>query len=179
MSPSKSELRAENLTKSYGKKRVVEDVSMVINGSEIVGLLGPNGAGKTTCFYCIVGLTRLDGGVVSIDGKDISKAAMHIRARHGLGYLPQEVSVFRKMSTLDNVRAIVGLQRNLTKSQKRERTAHLMKEFNLEHVASTLGERLSGGERRRVETRSSFCWTSPSPASTQFRWPRSKTMSET
>ena len=151
MNQNRSELRAEHLTKNYGKKRVVEDVSMVINSSEIVGLLGPNGAGKTTCFYCIVGLTRLDGGVVSIDGVDLSKAAMHVRARHGLGYLPQEASVFRKLSTLDNVRAIVDLRGDLSKSEKREKISQLMHEFNLEHVASTLGERLSGGERRRVE----------------------------
>lgn len=151
MNQNRSELRAEHLTKNYGKKRVVEDVSMVINSSEIVGLLGPNGAGKTTCFYCIVGLTRLDGGVVSIDGVDLSKAAMHVRARHGLGYLPQEASVFRKLSALDNVRAIVELRGDLSKSEKQEKISQLMSEFNLEHVASTLGERLSGGERRRVE----------------------------
>ena len=151
MTQNNSELRAERLTKSYGKNRVVEDVSLHVTSSEIVGLLGPNGAGKTTSFYCIVGLTRLDSGVVSIDGVDVSKAAMHVRARRGLGYLPQEASVFRKLSAIDNLRAVIGLRDDLSRIQKDEKTTHLLNEFNLEHVASTRGERLSGGERRRLE----------------------------
>ncbi|MCY4142344.1 MAG: LPS export ABC transporter ATP-binding protein [Gammaproteobacteria bacterium] len=151
-SPQKSSLlRAEHLSKRYGKRKVVEDISLAVATGEVVGLLGPNGAGKTTCFYCIVGIVRMDSGSVHIDEFNATKAPMHVRARHGLGYLPQEASVFRRLTAYKNVLAIVELQTGLTRQQKRKRTEALLDEFGLQEVRNTMGEQLSGGERRRLE----------------------------
>lgn len=151
-SPQKSSLLiAEHLSKRYGKRKVVEDISLSVATGEVVGLLGPNGAGKTTCFYCIVGIVRMDSGSVLIDGFNATKAPMHVRARHGLGYLPQEASVFRRLTTYKNVLAIVELQAGLSRQGKRTRTEGLLEEFGLKEVRDTMGERLSGGERRRLE----------------------------
>ena len=137
--------------KRYGGKAVVQDVSLEISSGEIVGLLGPNGAGKTTSFYCIVGLARADRGSICIDDIDFSNAPMHIRTRQGLGYLPQEPSVFRNLSTQDNIRAIAELRKDLSKVQKQELTTKLMEDFDLARIREIKGERLSGGERRRLE----------------------------
>lgn len=144
-------LCAHQVSKRYGKRQVVENVSLSVSTGEVVGLLGPNGAGKTTCFYCIVGIVKMDGGTISIDDFDASNAPMHIRARRGLGYLPQEASVFRRLSTYKNILAIVELQRGLNGHERKTRTEELMDEFGLGNVRDTLGERLSGGERRRLE----------------------------
>ena len=146
-----SELVAQNVSKRYGKRAVIEDISLTVTTGEIVGLLGPNGAGKTTCFYCIVGLVRLDSGSIVIDGVDSTKSPMHVRARRGLGYLPQEASVFRRMTTYNNIFATVELQKGMSRAEKRQRTDELLNEFGLAAVRDNLGERLSGGERRRVE----------------------------
>ncbi|MGI9324927.1 MAG: LPS export ABC transporter ATP-binding protein [Pseudomonadales bacterium] len=144
-------LSANALRKQYGNKIAVEDVSLAIDSGEIVGLLGPNGAGKTTCFYMIVGLIRADSGTISLDDQSLTKAPMHVRAKAGIGYLPQEASVFRKLSTEDNIRAILELRRDLRKSERKARLETLLDEFHLQGVAKVLGERLSGGERRRLE----------------------------
>lgn len=146
-----SVLSANQISKRYGKRQVVENVSLSVSTGEVVGLLGPNGAGKTTCFYCIVGIVKMDGGTISIDEFDASSSPMHVRARRGLGYLPQEASVFRRLSTYKNILAIVELQRGLNRQQRMARTDDLMHEFGLQNVRDTLGERLSGGERRRLE----------------------------
>ncbi|MFW6093405.1 MAG: LPS export ABC transporter ATP-binding protein [Pseudomonadota bacterium] len=144
-------LSAQALRKAYRTKVAVEDVSLQLSGGEIVGLLGPNGAGKTTTFYMIVGLIRADDGKIYLGEQDVTDAPMHVRARAGIGYLPQEASVFRKLSAEDNVRAILELRRDLDRSEQRELLEALLDEFNLQGVRSNLGERLSGGERRRVE----------------------------
>ncbi|MFK7912949.1 MAG: LPS export ABC transporter ATP-binding protein [Pseudomonadales bacterium] len=144
-------MAASALRKHYGNKVAVEDVSLHINSGEIVGLLGPNGAGKTTCFYMIVGLIKADAGAITLDEQILTHAPMHLRARAGIGYLPQEASVFRKLTTEDNIRAILELRKDLRKSQRQERLHTLLAEFHLEKVAKVLGERLSGGERRRLE----------------------------
>lgn len=149
--PVRTRLAAKALRKHYGNKVAVEDVSLHINSGEIVGLLGPNGAGKTTCFYMIVGLIKADAGAITLDEQILTDAPMHLRARAGIGYLPQEASVFRKLSTEDNIRAILQLRKDLRKSQRQERLQTLLAEFHLEKVAKVLGERLSGGERRRLE----------------------------
>ena len=145
------QLVASDISKSYGKRLVVDGVSLNVARGEVVGLLGPNGAGKTTCFYCIVGIARMDSGSIELNGHDVSTEPMHVRARNGLGYLPQETSVFRRLNTYDNILAIVEMQRGLTRQQRKQRTEDLIAEFGLEHVRTTLGERLSGGERRRLE----------------------------
>jgi lipopolysaccharide export system ATP-binding protein len=145
------ELRAQNLRKQYGNKVAVQDVSLSIASGEIVGLLGPNGAGKTTCFYMIVGLIRADDGRILLDDEDLSQAPMHRRARSGIGYLPQEASVFRKLSAEDNIAAILELRKDLRKGERAARLEALLEEFHLTGVAKILGERLSGGERRRLE----------------------------
>ncbi len=144
-------LEARHLRKAYRKKIAVDDVSLAVSSGEIVGLLGPNGAGKTTCFYMIVGLLRAEGGEVALDDQPLTKAPMHVRARAGIGYLPQEASVFRKLSTEDNLRAILELRRDLSKAQQKERAEQLLAEFRLGGVRKSLSERLSGGERRRLE----------------------------
>ena len=144
-------LEAYNLAKSYGKKIVVKDVSLSVKQGEIVGLLGPNGAGKTTCFYMIIGLVAHDGGTVFIDDEDITTLPMHGRARRGLGYLPQEPSVFRKLSVEDNILAILETRKDLSRQQRNHKLKELMDEFHISHLAKNIGISLSGGERRRVE----------------------------
>lgn len=146
-----SQLVAEHITKNYGRTRVVEDVSLAVKSAEIVGLLGPNGAGKTTTFYCLVGLTRLDQGHIFLDNEDITRAPLHRRARQGLGYLPQESSIFRSLSARKNILAIVELNKSIKRSARAKRVNDLLEEFRLQHVAETRGEHLSGGERRRLE----------------------------
>ena len=144
-------LRADNLHKSYRGKLVVNDLSLHVSSGEIVGLLGPNGAGKTISFHMIVGLVRLDSGTVSIDEHVVSNAPMHQRAQKGLGYLPQEPSVFRKLSVENNLNAIIELRSDLDKPQKRELGEQLLAEFHLRDIREVVSERLSGGERRRLE----------------------------
>ncbi|MEL0635746.1 MULTISPECIES: LPS export ABC transporter ATP-binding protein [Marinomonas] len=144
-------LEARNLAKSYKKRQVVKDVSISVESGQAVGLLGPNGAGKTTCFYMIVGMVSNDAGGIFIDGHDITKNAMHTRAQKGIGYLPQEASIFRKMSVEDNIYAILETRKELSKEQKHERLETLLNEFHVTHIRSNLGMALSGGERRRVE----------------------------
>ena len=146
-----SRLIANNLTKRYRGRNVVEGLSISLESGEIVGLLGPNGAGKTTSFYMIVGLVRMDFGSILLDGTDISHAPMHARARTGIGYLPQEASVFRKLSVVDNLRAVVGLRHDLDRRARRLLVERLLDEFHLRDIGNATGEQLSGGERRRVE----------------------------
>ena len=146
-----SRLAATNLTKRYRGRNVVEGLNICLSSGEIVGLLGPNGAGKTTCFYMIVGLVRMDGGSILLDGADLSRAPMHARARAGIGYLPQEASVFRKLSVKDNLRAVVELRRDLGRRARRQLVDRLLDEFRLKDIETATGEQLSGGERRRVE----------------------------
>ena len=146
-----SQLAATNLTKRYRGRNVVEGLSISLSSGEIVGLLGPNGAGKTTCFYMIVGLVRMDAGSILLDSADLSRAPMHARARAGIGYLPQEASVFRKLSVKDNLRAVVELRRGLSRQSRRRLVDRLLDEFRLQDVQTAIGEQLSGGERRRVE----------------------------
>lgn len=144
-------LEARNLAKAYGKRPVVKDVSISVKQGEIVGLLGPNGAGKTTCFYMIIGLVSQDGGSITVDGADITALPMHGRARRGLGYLPQEPSIFRKLSVEDNILAILETRKNLSRQQRNQKLEELLHEFHISHLAKNTGMSLSGGERRRVE----------------------------
>ena len=144
-------LTAENLAKSYKKRKVVEDVSLEVKSCEIVGLLGPNGAGKTTTFYMVVGIVQRDAGKILIDGEDISLLPLHERARRGIGYLPQEASIFRRLSVYDNLMAVLEIREDLTSSQRKERAEELMEEFSITHLRDSMGQSLSGGERRRVE----------------------------
>ncbi|WP_048307922.1 LPS export ABC transporter ATP-binding protein [Halomonas sp. PR-M31] len=144
-------LFARHLAKSYKHRRVVQDISLSIAQGSIVGLLGPNGAGKTTSFYMIVGLIKADAGEVAIDDQDLTYAPMHHRARAGIGYLPQEASVFRKLSVADNILAILETRKELDKKQRHAQLARLLEEFHIEHIRDNLGMSLSGGERRRVE----------------------------
>lgn len=139
------------LKKSFKLRQVVNGVSLSIEKGQCVGLLGPNGAGKTTCFYMIVGLQPCDEGQILLDGQDISKLAMHQRARLGISYLPQEPSIFRKLSVADNIMAILELRKDLSRQAREERLDLLLQEFHLEPVQQSLGMALSGGERRRVE----------------------------
>jgi lipopolysaccharide export system ATP-binding protein len=143
-------LYTENIHKTYRGRAVVNGVSVEVNQGEIVGLLGPNGAGKTTSFYMIVGLVRPDEGKVFLDDVEITKAPMYKRAQMGIGYLPQEVSVFRKLSVEDNIMAILEMT-DLNKTQRQEKLERLLEEFHLTHVRKNLGNRLSGGEKRRTE----------------------------
>ncbi|MFL3664139.1 MAG: LPS export ABC transporter ATP-binding protein [Flavobacteriales bacterium] len=143
-------LRAENIIKKYGKRTVVQGVSIDVKQGEIVGLLGPNGAGKTTSFYMIVGLVQPNEGEIFLDDKNITKLPMYKRAQMGIGYLPQEVSVFRKLSVEDNISAILEMM-DLTKAQQKEKLESLIEEFGLGHVRKNLGHNLSGGEKRRTE----------------------------
>ncbi|TNF90258.1 MAG: LPS export ABC transporter ATP-binding protein [Gammaproteobacteria bacterium] len=144
-------LEAKELRKQYRNKVAVESVSLGVESGEIVGLLGPNGAGKTTTFYMIVGLLKADAGEIDLDGRSLTNAAMHLRARAGIGYLPQEASVFRKLSTEDNIMAILELRKELNGRQRKEQLEQLLDEFHLQGVRKSMGERLSGGERRRLE----------------------------
>jgi lipopolysaccharide export system ATP-binding protein len=143
-------LRAENIVKKYGKRTVVKGVSFDVKQGEIVGLLGPNGAGKTTSFYQVVGLVQPNSGAVYLDDKDITKLPMYKRAQMGIGYLPQEVSVFRKLSVEDNIAAILEMM-PLSKTEQKDRLEELIEEFSLGHVRKNLGHNLSGGEKRRTE----------------------------
>ena len=144
-------LSANHLSKSYGKRSVVKDVSFSVSEGEVVGILGPNGAGKTTCFYMTIGLVKQDGGQILIDNQDISDLPMHGRARKGLGYLPQEPSIFRKLSVSDNILAILETRKDLSSTERQEKLNSLLNEFHISHLAESNGMSLSGGERRRVE----------------------------
>ena len=144
-------LRAENLVKRYRGRAVVHGVSLDVHRGEVVGLLGPNGAGKTTCFYMVVGLVPADGGRIELDETDITRANMHRRARLGLGYLPQEASIFRRLSVRDNILAILELRKDLDRDGREAELTRLMDEFAVGHLADQMGVSLSGGERRRVE----------------------------
>ncbi len=144
-------LRAENLSKQYRSRVVVNDASLHINSGEVVGLLGPNGAGKTTCFYMIVGLIQADSGNVILGEKTISRLPMHERAIQGIGYLPQEASIFRKLSVEDNIRAILQTLPGISKEQIEIETEELLQELHITHIRHNIGMSLSGGERRRVE----------------------------
>lgn len=144
-------LSAKNLAKSYGAKHVIEDVSITVEGNQVIGLLGPNGAGKTTCFYMIVGLVSADRGEVSINGVDVTKLSMAGRARKGISYLPQEASIFRKLSVRKNVLAILETRKDLNRKQRQEKADELLHELHITHIANSKGMALSGGERRRVE----------------------------
>lgn len=144
-------LEAKHLAKSYKKRQVVIDVSIAVESGQAVGLLGPNGAGKTTCFYMIVGMVANDEGGIFIDGEPVTHLAMHARAQKGIGYLPQEASIFRKMSVENNIAAILETRKNLSKQQRKEKLEGLLEEFHITHIRKNLGMALSGGERRRVE----------------------------
>ena len=146
-----SELVANRLGKRYQTRRVVDDVSMHISSGQVVGLLGPNGAGKTTCFYMIVGLVPCGEGSIMLDGADLTGKPMHVRSRHGLGYLPQEPSIFRKLSVADNIMAVLELRRDLNKAARRKILDSLLHELHIGHLTEQPGVSLSGGERRRVE----------------------------
>jgi lipopolysaccharide export system ATP-binding protein len=144
-------LSAIGLEKSYRKRKVVSSLSLSIESGEVVGLLGPNGAGKTTAFYMIVGLVPADGGRIELNGEDITQLPMHARARRGLGYLPQEASVFRRMTVADNIMAILETRRGLDDAARDESRERLLEELHVSHLRDHLGMSLSGGERRRVE----------------------------
>lgn len=143
-------LEARDLVKQYKKRKVVNNVSLEVSQGEIVGLLGPNGAGKTTTFYMVVGLIKPDEGTVLLDGENITKNAMYKRAQKGIGYLPQEASVFRDLTVEDNIKAVLEMT-NIPKAEQRDKTEQLISEFGLEKVRKNLGKVLSGGERRRCE----------------------------
>ena len=144
-------LAATNLAKQYQRRRVVDGVSLEVNTGEVVGLLGPNGAGKTTCFYMIVGLVPVDTGRIALDDRDITDLSMHRRARLGLGYLPQEPSVFRNLTVAENILAILETRRDLDKAARLDVLEELMRDLQIGERRDTLGISLSGGERRRVE----------------------------
>ncbi len=144
-------LEALNLAKSYKGRPVVIDVSIEVEPGQIVGLLGPNGAGKTTCFYMIAGIIKADRGRILINQKDVSRTPIHGRARAGLGYLPQEASVFRKLSVADNIMAILETRTELKRKQRKQLLEQLLEEFHITHIRNSMGMALSGGERRRVE----------------------------
>lgn len=152
----RSELSAAHLQKRYGKRTVVKDVSFSVRSGEVVGLLGPNGAGKTTCFYMVVGLVGADQGEVSIDGVSLVRQPMHVRSRHGLSYLPQEASIFRKLSVEENIRAVLELQRDdngkrLNRAEIDRQLHQLVADLQIGHILHSPAPALSGGERRRVE----------------------------
>ncbi|WP_336752067.1 LPS export ABC transporter ATP-binding protein [Aeromonas hydrophila] len=144
-------LKAAGLQKSYKRRMVVSDVSLEVGTGQIVGLLGPNGAGKTTSFYMIVGLVQSDAGLITIDDQDISLQPMHIRARNGIGYLPQEASIFRRLSVFDNLMGVMQTRKVLSREEREDKVQQLLEEFNITHIRDSLGQSLSGGERRRVE----------------------------
>ncbi|MCG9658815.1 LPS export ABC transporter ATP-binding protein [Vibrio mediterranei] len=144
-------LKAKHLAKSYKNRKVVSDVSLSVESGQIVGLLGPNGAGKTTSFYMIVGLVARDEGTITIDGEDISILPMHSRAKMGIGYLPQEASIFRKLSVENNIMAVLETRNEITQEERQDKLEDLLDEFNIQHIRKSAGMALSGGERRRVE----------------------------
>lgn len=145
-----SELKAQHLKKSYKSRTVVKDVSLEVKSGEVVGLLGPNGAGKTTCFYMIVGLVALDDGEITLDGQQFSRMPIHRRARLGLGYLPQEASIFRKLTVAENIQAVLELQ-SLSEGEIETALEDLLRELHIRHLRNSPALSLSGGERRRVE----------------------------
>jgi len=151
MEDSASELRVKDLAKRYRQRRVVNGVSLHVGSGEVVGLLGPNGAGKTTCFYMIVGLVAADQGTIRLDQHDLTPLPMHVRARRGVGYLPQEASVFRKLSVKDNVLAILQTRKDLDRAGRRQELDRLLQELHITHLRKSPAVSLSGGERRRVE----------------------------
>ena len=144
-------LKAVGLQKSYKRRMVVSDVSLEVGPGQIVGLLGPNGAGKTTSFYMIGGLVQRDAGLITIDDQDISLQPMHVRARNGIGYLPQEASIFRRLSVFDNLMGVMQTRKGLSREEREDKVQQLLEEFNITHISDNLGQSLSGGERRRVE----------------------------
>jgi len=146
-----SVLSAHHLVKRYKKRTVVRDVSLTVHAGEIVGLLGPNGAGKTTSFYMMVGLVPADDGRIELDGEDLTRAPMHARARRGIGYLPQEASVFRKLTVEENVMAILEIRSDLDRAQREQELERLLHELHIDHIRDSEGQALSGGERRRTE----------------------------
>jgi len=146
-----STLRINNLVKKYKSRTVVDDATFDVNSGEVVGLLGPNGAGKTTCFYMVVGLVKADQGSIHLDDKDITRLPMHARAKNGVGYLPQEASVFRKLSVEDNIMAVLETKKKLSKKQRIEKLDSLIDDLQVDHIRKNTGLSLSGGERRRVE----------------------------
>ncbi|MSQ67697.1 MAG: LPS export ABC transporter ATP-binding protein [Gammaproteobacteria bacterium] len=146
-----STLAVRNLSKAYKSRQVVKDVSLSVTSGEVVGLLGPNGAGKTTSFYMIIGLVPMEGGSVHLDQEDLSSLPMDLRAKRGLGYLPQEASVFRKLTVEQNIAAILEAMPALTQLQRTRRLEELLGEFHIGHIRKNVGMSLSGGERRRVE----------------------------
>ena len=146
-----SELAATDLRKRFRHRQILAGVSLAVNSGEVVGLLGPNGAGKTTCFYMIVGLIAADDGRIELDGRDLTALPMHARARLGLGYLPQEASVFRKLSVADNIRAVLETRSDLARADRERRLEALLGELQIIHIRDSTGLSLSGGERRRVE----------------------------
>ena len=141
----------KHLAKNYSKRWVVKDVSFTMQSGQIVGLLGPNGAGKTTSFYMVVGLVRMDKGEIHLDNLDLSDLAMHERARKGIGYLPQEASIFRKLTIAQNIMAILETRQDLNKQQRQQRLTELLNDFKISHIKDSLGMSVSGGERRRAE----------------------------
>jgi len=144
-------LEARKLSKNFSGRQVVDAVSLHVESGEVVGLLGPNGAGKTTCFYMIVGLIPSDSGSVWLGDRELTRFAMHVRARYGVGYLPQEASVFRKLSVADNLRAVLEMRKNLTRRNRADKMEELLQELHIGHLRDQQGLSLSGGERRRVE----------------------------
>ena len=146
-----SSLTTQGLVKQFGRTTVVDNVDISVSGGEVVGLLGPNGAGKTTCFYMICGLVRRDQGTILLDGEDISGLAMHHRARKGIGYLPQEPSIFRRLTVRDNLLAVLEAVPELDRDARQQRVDEMLEKFGITHKASDYGYSLSGGERRRVE----------------------------
>lgn len=144
-------LHAHHLAKSYKGRQVVRDVSLTVNSGQIVGLLGPNGAGKTTCFYMIVGLVNSDGGQILVNDVDMTQLPIYARARLGIGYLPQDSSIFRNLSVEDNIMAILQTRKDLDRAQRRQKMESLLTEFHINHIRSNKGMSLSGGERRRTE----------------------------
>ena len=151
MNKAVNTLKADNLCKGYKGRKVVQGVSMEIHSGEVVGLLGPNGAGKTTSFYMVAGLIVADEGSITLDDKDITLYPMHQRARLGIGYLPQEASIFRKLSVTDNIMAILQTRKDLSSFEQEQKLEDLLEELHIGHIRNGLGMSLSGGERRRVE----------------------------
>lgn len=146
-----NQLKAEGLAKAYKGRKVVKNVGLSVEKGQVVGLLGPNGAGKTTSFYMIVGLVANDSGSITLNGEDVTLEPMHVRARKGIGYLPQEASIFRKLTVYENIMSILQTRKDLDENQREEKLESLIEEFNISHIKDNLGMSLSGGERRRVE----------------------------